>query len=369
MNIFKKIKKTPVLSYSNYDIMSDYSVEKMLKDPQVKACINIKKMIILQGRYSVHPVSKDKKDREICDFVTDALYKFQGTISSTLFNVLDAFIYGFSLNEIVYKREKGRIVIDKIIPINPGEVDFQYDNYGNIVKILINNEECNRDKLILYSYNGAFGNPYGKSDLLSVYKYYDTKVKLIDFYNVYLEKYASPLIKGIYKKGFTVQHQKELFETLKSIKQKSAVIVPEECDIENMNLNTGGAGLFQSAIDYQDRQIAKGILGQTIFTDDNVTVGSYSLANIHLELLKECLGKIKKDLEEFVVTEQIIKPLVKYNFGGENYPYFTISDIDSETLKKKSDSILDLINNGIVEKNEYWLREFFGLPECEIKGK
>lgn len=366
MKIFDRIKKNIGSSGDNLISCSPFSPEKMMKDPQVKACINIKKMLVLQGKGEIHPRSDSRKDTEIADFVRNILFASEGTVTDLLYSMLDAFVYGFSLAETVYgKLPSGHIGIEKFVPVNTENVSFDIDSYGTVKNILIDGIVCPREKLILYSYNSSFGSPYGKSDLISAYNHYRIKKKLTEYYNIYLEKYASPLIKGTYSKSFPEESQKAFFGVLKSVRQKTALLVPEDCRIESMNLNTGGGDAFQKAIDHHDRNIAKAILGQTIFTDDNVTVGSYSLANIHLELLSKCLSKIRKDMEEYVMEELVIKPLVRYNFGTDLFPRFTISEINSSSLEKNTKSLGELIKYNIVSEKEPWLRAFLGLPEAK----
>ncbi|MBQ7257481.1 MAG: DUF935 family protein [Abditibacteriota bacterium] len=364
MKLFEKIKKHfwsgGTLSAPSFEL----STTKMLKDPQVKACINIKKQLILQGKQEVHPTDKDSLSLKQADFIRETLYESDDTVSKLLFTVLDAFIYGFSVQEILYKKKGGKVVIDKFCNIDPSTVTVSWDLYGNISQILVNGEECPREKLILYIYNPRPSRPLGTGDLISAYSHFDAKSKLLSFYNIYMEKYVSPVVKGSYKRGLSQSQQTDLLNIMKTIRQKTALLIPEECNVDYMNLNTGGGATFKEAIDYHDRQIAKAILGQTIFTNDNVTVGSYSLANIHLELLNKCLQNIKRDMEESVMAEQVIKPLIKYNFGTEKGPLRSIRDIDGDSLKKNSDAILSLINKGVVKRDEYWIREFLGIPEA-----
>ena len=371
MNIFDRIKKF----FCPQDAGGDYfwdrdsiyhltDTEKMKNDPQVKACLNIKKMLVLQGEQEIHPKSDSKEDIKRADFLRDVLYRSEDTVTDMLYSVLDAFCRGFSLCEIVYRKlPEGKIGIEKFVPVNPMCVTFDYDDFGNLKAIKVNGQACRRDKLILYTYGGEFGSPYGKSDLLAAKKHFAIKEKLTEYYNVYLEKYASPLIWGTYGKHFTPENQQAFFDSLKNVRQKTAVVTPEECHIDTLNLNTGGGDSFQKAIDYHDRQIAKAILGQTIFTNDNVTVGSYSLANIHLELLAKCLNKIKKDLCESVMEEQVLKPLTRLNFGDEDCPKFSIKELNADSLKKNSDAMSSLIKNGIITGKEVWLKDFLGLPE------
>ena len=364
MRILEKIKKRFLSGGALCSPSLEINRERMLKDPQVKACINIKKQLVLQGRGEIHPRGEGVESQKMADFVREILYRSEDTVSKLLENVLDAFVYGFSVQEIVYKEEKGKIIIDKFCNIDPDTAVISWDVYGNISEIKINGEMCPRDKVILYIYNPDASHPLGKSDLISAYSHFDTKTKLINFYNIYMEKYVSPVALGTYKRSITGNQQQDFLNIMKNIRQKTAVLIPEECSLGYLNLNTGGGDTFREAIDYHDRQIAKAILGQTIFTNDNVTVGSYSLANIHLELLGKCLKNVKQSMEEEIITEQVIRPLIKLNYGPGECPTFSLRDIEPEALKKGAEAVLSLINNGVVKKKEYWIREFLGIPEA-----
>ena len=360
-NLFGETKVSAVYdsSINSYNL----PITKMLEDPQIKAVINLKKMLTLNGTCQVHPFSNNKEDIEIANFVREVLFLMDSSVSSVLANVLDCYIYGFSCQEIVYKKlDNGLIGIKNIKNLNTDYIDFDFDDCGNVVSVKYENQEINPIKYVLYSYNSSFGSPYGKSDLISVKGNWEAKQRLLKFYNIYLEKYGSPVVKGTYKRGFSPENQVKLMEVLKSIKQKTALLVPEDVEIENMNLANGGGNAYEQAILYHDLQIAKAILGQTIFTNDSVTVGSYSLANIHLNILDKCLENVKKDLEEAVVTEQIIKPLVALNFSTNNYPTFSISSISPENLRVSSEALIELMKTGIISEDEYWIRDYLQLP-------
>ncbi|MBQ0106105.1 MAG: DUF935 family protein, partial [Armatimonadetes bacterium] len=89
----------------------------------------------------------------------------------------------------------------------------------------------------------------------------------------------------------------------------------------------------------------------------------YSLAKVHLDLLGDCLSGIRRDMEETVMNEQVIKPLADLNFGTGRYPKFTISHTEGDMLKKNSEALADIINLGIADPKEYWIRDFLGIPE------
>ncbi|MFQ3550396.1 MAG: DUF935 family protein, partial [Armatimonadota bacterium] len=205
--------------------------------------------------------------------------------------------------------------------------------------------------------------PYGTSDLRAAYKHYWSKDILTKFMNLYLEKYGSPTVKGSYKRGTPATSQKELLKVLEKIQQETAIVIPEDIQVELLEANRGGEAGYLQALEFHDKQIAKAILNQTLMTDEGIRVGSFALAKIHLEVLKMGLRKIKRDLEETIMQEQIIKRLVDFNFNVNSYPEFSLGPLEDKDLDILADVVSKLVNGEIINPDEKWIRQFIGIPE------
>ena len=161
--------------------------------------------------WTIKPASDDPADIEIAEFVEDALTNIKGTVSETLKEILSAMDYGYSISEIVWKLEElgdyaGKITIDQIKSKKPHFYRFDADEYGNLkpdglLSNLFLGADTQRlpvDKFIIYSYQQEFSNHYGRSDLREAYRSWWSKDNIIKFWNIFLERFGSPLAVGKY---------------------------------------------------------------------------------------------------------------------------------------------------------------------------
>ena len=353
--------------------------DQMQHDAQVQACLMIKKFAVLSKGWEVHPASNDPVDVKAADFVRWTLNDMRGCVLDVLYNVLDAIAKGFSILEINYKlieggRFGGLIGLESIKSKDPSTFLFNVDEYMNLRSLKRsgfgmgtckdNSQEENLppEKFIVYSYMPKYESPYGQSDLRAAYKHFWSKDVLTRFLNVYLEKYGSPTARGIYKRGTPRAAQEELLKVLGKIQQETAVVIPDDVQIELLEAQRGGEAGYLSALEFHDKQIAKAILCQTLVTDEGTSVGSFALAKVHLSVLKMCLQKLKRDLEESVMREQVIRKIVDYNFDVSNYPSFSLGPLEDSDLESLANVVSKLISGEVIRPDEGWIREYLGLP-------
>jgi phage gp29-like protein len=120
---------------------------------------------------------------------------------------------------------------------------------------------------------------------------------------------------------------------------------------------------YKMAVEHHNRMISKAILNNTLVTDDGGSgIGSFALAKVHLSILQMCLKSLKQDLEESVVREQILRPMVAYNFGPDvPVPYFSLGPLEEREIEPLSRAAKNLVDAGIVAADDPWFKEFLGI--------
>lgn len=353
--------------------------DQMQKDAQVQACLTIKKFAVLSRGWEIHPASDSPRDVEVADFVRFALEDMRGSILDVLYGVLDSIAKGFSVMEINYRvidrqPHAGRIGLASIKSKDPSTFVFDTDEYMNVRGLRRTAAVSGQgradttlppDKFVVHSYMPRYESPYGTSDLRAAYKHYWSKDVLTRFLNLYLEKYGSPTAQGSYKRGTPRAAQDELLKVLDKIQQETAIVIPDDVQVQLLEAQRGGEAGYLRAIEFHDKQIAKAILSQTLMTDEGMRVGSFALAKVHLDVLKMCLKKLKRDLEESVMQEQVVRRLVDYNFTVAAYPTFSLGPLEDRDLESLAGIITKLVSGEIVRPDESWIREYLGLPGRE----
>ena len=315
--------------------------DEMQKDSQVQSCLNTKKFAVLSEGWDIQPASNDPRDTEIAGFVNFCLTDMRGSVQDVLFKVLDALAKGFSICEINYKviadgPYAGMIGLDSIKAKDPTAFGFDMDEFLNVRSLVRMNQELPVDKFIIYTYMPGYELPHGQSDLRAAYKHWWSKEVILKFWNLYLEKFGMPTAKGSYRRGMPKDQQDELLRVLDKIQQETALVIPDDVTVELLEAQRGGDAGYRDAIEFHNKQIAKAILGQTL-TSDEGNAGSLAMAKVHENVLSFYLQKLKRDLEETVMGEQVIRRLVEINFGSAGCPRFVLGPSDVSDQSDRSD--------------------------------
>ncbi|MCC6483813.1 MAG: DUF935 family protein [Armatimonadetes bacterium] len=309
--------------------------DRMQTDAQIAAALVTKKFAALSGGWRVTPASERREDVQAAQFCHRALEEMKGTVEDALYGVLDALAKGYSVAEMNFARVGDRVGLASIKQKDPALFEFETDEYLNItalVRIGTDGDEPRKlpvEKFIIYTYMPTYADPRGRSDLRSCYRHWWTKDVILRFFASYLERFGSPVVKGTYRRGATRAQQEDLLRILDRIQQETAIVIPEDVTVDLLQAGLQGEKGFLEAIAYHDRQMAKAILGETLTQEEGLRTGALALAKVHQDTLKLRLQKIKRDLEETVAREQILRPLTRLNFAGAAVPRFELGAFDA----------------------------------------
>jgi len=306
--------------------------DQILNDAHVRACINLKKLGILSVGWRVEPADESALAREAQQFVLYNLQHMRGGVFSLLWRTLDALAKGYAVLEKLYTRAdtppyRGYYLLAGFKSKDPSLFSFEVDAYRNIRALLLHTPagetlSLPREKFILYAYNARYESPVGESDLKAVYPHWRAKQRILQMWELFLAKYASPTLIGSYKRTLPPAQQDALLKALDRVQQETAIVVPEDVKVEALDYKQGGADSYAQAITYHNAEIAKAILGETLTTDEGQRVGSLALGQVHLKVLQTQLRALRADLAERVMQEQVIRPLIQINMPNAPEPRF-----------------------------------------------
>lgn len=305
--------------------------EEMLCDPLVRSAVTVKKLGTLAVPWRIEPEG-DERTR----FIRFALDELQGSANTILFDALDAIAKGFAVLEKVFRpvtsgEFRGKVILGAVKPKDPALFGFDTDEFLNLRGLYLHvpgrsEVRLPREKFIIYAYNRRYHQPMGESDLRAAHSHWKVKRELIRQWSAHLEKYASPTVLGRFRRGLPEDAQTALLDALERLQRQAAVVHPDDVEISLLDAGREARSSYLEAIDYHNREIARAILGETLTTDDSRKVGSLALGKVHLQVLVMQLAGLRKDLQETVMNEQVIRPLIDLNYGGGPYPSFKFDE-------------------------------------------
>lgn len=386
----------------------------MMEDDQIKVCVDLRKQARLSTPWEILPGAEDNPQaKEMAEFVEYNLRRIRGTFEDRLYKIYSAIEYGFSISEKIFEvipdgKYKGMIGLADIKSREPFNYDFKVDAHGNMLGLVYigatpggtnnagafftpgggfgsrqNNGSARNqepqmgtlenpfppEKFIIYSYNMEFSNWYGRSDLLAAFRHYQAKKHVLKFWNIYLERYASPFLIATYKRdvGLTPKSLEAVDDFIRNLSARQGMRVSDAITITPIQFSASNTDIYEKSIEASNRFMAHALLFPNLmgFTDQSKT-GSYSLGQKHYDAFVWVLEKLGRDTTETIVGEQIIKQLIDYNYpdvDDELYPKFSFLSIEEESIKMRADILNVLKNSGLINPEEEWIRDFLTLPQ------
>jgi phage gp29-like protein len=359
---------------------------EMMRDPQIKSCIGVKKYAIISNRWFLLPPKGEQentKARDILDFVEWNLGELLGQTGIGLDDILSAFEYGRADSEIVWDVVKsgkwaGKYYIKELKQKNIGYIAYEMDQYDNIKTFKVTDKQGNvqtvpRDKMVHYAWSPEFENPYGIPDLGACYIWYWLKKAMYKFSTVYGEKFAAPIPVFTLEKIITAADRALLETAAKDFQITNSFILPKGVTLDLKGNDNSGGDYFIKMMQFCDSQIAHAILFQSLTTNENMKTGTHAQAKVHQDTLWYLLAKIQDDLER-IVEQQIIQRMIEVNFTGDEHlkPNFGFEVIDADRFKVIAEAVQTLCTpptgkaNSIVDLREDWLRGRLGIPARDL---
>lgn len=400
--------------------------EEMMSDEQISVCVGLRKKAMLTSTWSVEAGKAGNAESEkYAEFITQVLQGMDGTFEDDLEDIYSAIEFGFSISELNYKLIEGgpfvgKIGLQSIKTREPYNYNFKCDGHGNVEGLVYTgitappsragmtkdttssglwllpgaavlqsgqsalgtyNNPFPMEKFVHYAYNPKFNNPYGRSDLLAAFRYWNAKRYILKFWNVWLERYAAPFTWATVDSSIVSNKKKimdDIDDFIKNLQSRSGFRAPKgvELHVEG-GASRSGAQSYEDAIEAFNRWMAHGLFCPNLlgFSGQGAgggggssggSGGSYALGKKHFEGFMWIVTKMKKDTEETIVGDQIIKRLMELNFPEPDiamYPKFRMRDIDDDQTQIRATILDQLANKGFVNPDEEWVREYLSLPE------
>lgn len=336
--------------------------EDLLLDPQVRACMQSRRLAVCGKEWEVVPAGDGPKDLEAADFVREALLGFD--FDTARYALLSGILTGFKAAEIMWEYSEGSVWVAGMK--GRASSRFLFDRQENLrlltPKNMLEGERLPERKFQIFRYGGEDGSPYGGGLGASLYWPVWFKKNALKFWMIFAEKFGSPTVIGKYPPGTPKEHQDALMGALAAIQQESAIKVPETMRIELLEAQrTGTVNTYESLCGFLNAEIAKLIMGQTLTTEVGDR-GSYAASKTHEGVRKDFI-KADADLLSNQLNGQLIRWLVEFNFPEvQRYPKLWVRTDDERDLKPLAERDRILVEMGVRVPQRYFY-ETYGIPE------
>jgi len=172
--------------------------------------------------------------------------------------------------------------------------------------------------------------------------------------------YGLPMRVGRYGPGATEDDIATLLAAVANLGSDAAAAIPDSMKIEfQQAVNGAGAGdFFRALAEWWDKQVSKGVLGQTMTADDGA---SLSQAQVHDLVRRDILTADAKALSN-TINRQLVRPFIDLNYGPGRYPRLVLVVPEPEDTKLLVEALTALVPLGL-EVEQSVVRDKLGLPD------
>lgn len=376
--------------------------------------------------------------KEITKWMNDRLDQIEGGIVNKMKEMLSASWAGFFLGEKVWANTDQGFVIERIPPLPPTTVLFEVDRAGRLTPDGILQYQRNwtpfglqyglgmfggvtgsngffdgpqkpdpfakagdlpfplrtansfsylsiripKQKCVHYSFNaqGNFDNPYGRSLLRRIYKYYVLKDAILRMYATALDRKGTPMtvifcdpnttvkdarfngndtMKAPNSKQGHISAMAAAAEIFKNPHNDSVFLLPgrkgQIYDVEAITQDFNPEA-FLGGIAMCDRSMLRGLLIPALIFGSGDGSGSFSLGQEHARTFDKILDGWLAHLK-YVLLEQVVREMLAYNFPRSAWEKdglgeFTQRELTTEERQKEMEVAEKAVNLGTVDVND-----------------
>ena len=358
-------------------------VDEMRNDDSLSAFMEVKKAAVLGSPWKIVPASDEEKDQKIAADIEDTLGRLNGSFREKLRDILTALEYGYSISNRPFQLKdsgefKGKYGLLDIKTKEPHGFRFEVDEFRNVTALLQatpggREERLDPEEFIVYSYRKEFCNPYGRSDYGRCFRAWTMKQHVYKFWGIYLERCGGGFIDIAYD---PLRPDAEAHAVAKKfvtdIQSRTGFLHPKDYVVTSVETSGRGHEIFKETIQEQNIYMGRAVfVPELVMNTSSSGGGAYALGTQQASNFLWFVDDVRSDLEETVVDEQIIKPLVDLNYGQvDAYPTFKFEPLSDEAKYAYIGQIIAAVEKGVVTPDleiENRVRELLELEEKEFE--
>lgn len=399
--------------------------EDMMHDPQINSVVSVLVMgLLCQGVTYQNPIKQGEdgydQAEKILAFCNYCIENLRHPMPSIRYELAEGMIkMGHKVGEMIYDLHDPiagdysgeQIVLTDIKPKAHSATAFVMDGYSNVIGLAyvkpnetlplmgstimsdpsatasVDNTSPEqklrvipRSKFVIPVHKPKNGDPRGTSHLQSVYTPWWKKQQLNPQHMAYVARFAQPSVWAKLPpeaKDIPVYNQDNQIISYKSIIASTTAALAKikggavasfiDTDV-NMLEATGDAKVLFESYEHEDRQIAKGILLQTLTTEESRHMAR-AASNTHQDVFGILL-QFLRDTLEWTERNDILRPLVMYNYGEDAAKRFTptvsYGEVQVQDIPSFMGALAQLSLAGGVHPS-MWpaIRDMIGLPAAD----
>jgi phage gp29-like protein len=290
--------------------------EKLEQDPHIFSVLSKRKRACVEKPLDLSPPDESDLAKRVLDFCRAELEALD-TWDEVLFDLFDATGKGYSVGQNVWTIEGSKVHLGAIDWWSPREFCFDWHK-PNVLRVLTDAEPTSGEELApgqwIVHRHKASSDDLSHSSLNRkicweyVFKHFPKRDWVI-----FCEAYGMPRRRGKYPRGTGAEDLAILEKALMDLGADGAAMIPNDLELEFMELKLAGQLPFPKLIEHCNAEISKAVLGQTLTTEAGDR-GARSLGEVH-ERVEASLVRADCRAMARTIRRHLLRPLTHFNFG------------------------------------------------------
>ena len=315
------------------------------RDLHYRSVISTRKHAVESINPIIEPGDDSSQALEIAADITDTILGHP-TIDILIKDALDGLGKGYSVNEILWDTSESQWAPKAYRHRDPRW--FEYDRESGrrlLLRSISGTRELTPYKYIIHEPHLKSGLPIRAGLALPVAYYYLIKSYDLAGWAAFVEVFGYPLRLGRYNGRAGKKDLEILRRAVRDLGRDVGAIIPKDMEIEILNgvQGRGNIDLFEKLAAWVDKQISKGVLGQTMSADAE---GGQYKGDLHNEVRQEIR---ESDAGQLAATlnRDLIRPYVEFNYGKQkSYPKLRLPVPRPENIPALVDALDKLVRLG-----------------------
>ena len=286
-------------------------------------------------------------------------------LNTVVKQMCSAVMWGFNVHEIIYDVLDGRLICKDLVPIHIKTLQnqpFVYDDDGELVAIHQEYQggdvEIPINKVLLYSYNNPYDEHEGQGLLYDFLPIVEDKENLMDWLMTFAEKNGSPTLYGKTNNPVSRDEMLTAFEDISD--GTTGMVLGVEDEVGVLESSHKGETFF-TTLQYKDNQIFRRLFIGNLLLGDNSQTGTYAQSQTQLDFTTKVYDGILEEIAN-TIQEQVINPVVAFNFGANAQPpVISFDKFSSGDMQKLFNILTPLMQNGVVDSENTAVQESLAL--------
>jgi len=273
--------------------------------------------------------------------------------------ILDALFFGYQPMEVIWENVGNYTLPKNIVGKPPEWFSFWTDNSLRFrTRENFMGEELPPRKFLLPRHRATYKNPYGFPLLSRCFWPVAFKKGGLKFWMTFTEKYGMPFSVGKLPRGSSKKDINDLLGNLQNMVQDAVAVIPDDSSVEIIAAGASKASgeLYESLCQFNNTEISKAILGQTLTTEIGKTGGSHAASKTHQEVRGDLVMGDKKLVQG--IFNLLIRWIMEINFpaGGDcpKLSFYEEENID-QSLPDRDKKLSDM---GVRFNAKYYQEEY-----------